>query len=102
MMCNSVSLSVATWKLVTEKPLSSEPQENDGADEELEEPEPLELWELEPLELEPLEELEELPLETVPEIHFWVCSYGQYVQVKEGMHYLRHACQGWNRSHCRK
>lgn len=78
MMCKSVSLSVATWKLVTEKPLSSEPQENDGADEEeleeLEEPEPLELWELEPLEPLELEELEELPLETVPEIHFWVYS----------------------------
>lgn len=60
MMCNSVSFSVATWKLVTEKPLSSEPQANDGAEEP-------ELWELE-LALE----LEELPLETVPEIHFWV------------------------------
>jgi hypothetical protein len=57
MMCNSVSFSVATWKFVTEKPVSSEPQENEGAEEP---------------ELAELEELEELPLETVPEIHFWV------------------------------
>jgi hypothetical protein len=54
------------WKLVTEKPLSSEPQENEGAEEPELEPE------LEPkLELEELEELED-PRETVPEIHFWV------------------------------
>ena len=58
-MFNSVSFSVATWKLVTEKPVSSEPEANDGVEE-------LELWELEvALELE-------LPLETVPELHFWV------------------------------
>jgi hypothetical protein len=66
MMCSSVSFSVAIWKLVTEKPLSSEPQENEGAEEPELEPE------LEPkLELEELEELED-PRETVPEIHFWV------------------------------
>lgn len=59
MMCNSVSFSVAMCKLVTEKPLSSEPQANDGAEEPA-------LWELEAsLELE-------LRLETVPEMHFWV------------------------------
>lgn len=63
MMCNSVSFSVATWKLVTEKPLSCESQANDGAEEP-------ELWE---------PEIEELPLETVPEIHFWVYGHGQYV-----------------------
>jgi hypothetical protein len=43
MMCNSVSLSVATWKFVTENPSCSEPQENEGAEEpELEalDPEP--------------------------------------------------------------
>jgi hypothetical protein len=68
MMCSSVSFSVATWKSVTEKPLSSEPHAKEGADEvepELEELEP----EREPeLELE----LDEPPRETVPEIHFWV------------------------------
>jgi hypothetical protein len=63
-MCNSVSFSVATWKLVTEKPVSSVPAK-DGA----EEPEP--------------EPLPELPFETVPEIHFWVYSHSQYVQMKD-------------------
>lgn len=58
-MYNSVSFSVATWKLATEKPVSLEPRANDGAEEP-------ELWELgAALELE-------LPLETVPEMHFWV------------------------------
>lgn len=59
MMFNSVSFSVATWKLVTEKLVSLDPEANDGAEEP-------EVWELEAaLELE-------LPLETVPEMHFWV------------------------------
>lgn len=76
MMCSSVSFSVATWKSVTEKPLSSEPHEKDGADEpELEELEPAEPEkepEKEPeAELDPELELEP-PFDTVPEIHFWV------------------------------
>jgi hypothetical protein len=75
MMCNSVSLSVATWKSVTEKPSSSEPQENEGAEESDPESEPDSEPEPEPEsepESEPASEAEELPLETVPEIHFWV------------------------------
>ena len=74
MMCSSVSFSVATWKSVTENPLSSEPQEKDGAERELE-PEREELAPAPKLELdsELYSELEiEPPLETVPEIHFWV------------------------------
>lgn len=83
-MCSSVSFSVATWKSVTEKPLSSEPQEKDGADEpELELADPEEEPEKEPEkdpEAEPDAELEpelEPPLDTVPEIHFWVCGTSQ-------------------------
>lgn len=54
----SVSLDVETWKCVTEKPLSSEPHENEGADELL------------PLKLPPRELPELLPLVAVPVMHF--------------------------------